>query len=29
MFLPFQGGGQEGDGDLPKWYNYIFLIMAS
>ncbi len=22
-FLPLQGGGQEGDGDLPEQYNYL------
>jgi hypothetical protein len=29
LFLPLQGGGEEGDGDLPEQYNYVFSIMAS
>jgi hypothetical protein len=29
VFLPLQGGGSEGDGDLPEQYNYVFLIMTS
>ncbi len=28
ILLPLQGG-QEGDGDWPKQYNYVFSIMAS
>jgi hypothetical protein len=29
MFLPLQGGGYKGEGDLPEQYNYVFSIMAS
>ena len=29
MLLPLQGGGLEGDGDLPEQYNYVFSIMDS
>jgi hypothetical protein len=29
MFLPLQGGGEEGDGDLPEHYKYVSSIIDS